>query len=205
MKRKLLGALCIGVLSATSAMATVMDATFTGTFSTGATFSGSFSYDTSLYPSSNSTFDHNGALQDFSVTSTFFQSVIGTSTVTIQGQNDFRVFGDDYQNGANGYDGMQVIAQWAPSSFFTIDLDFPLGTYASNDLPTSLPALSQATAKQAFFTWNTGAYAIQGTLTSFKATPEATAPVPETATWMMMIAGFGAVGASLRRRRVAFA
>jgi hypothetical protein len=36
-------------------------------------------------------------------------------------------------------------------------------------------------------------------------TPNATAPVPEVATWAMMIAGFGLAGTALRRRRTAVA
>ena len=36
---------------------------------------------------------------------------------------------------------------------------------------------------------------------SFSVTSEATAPVPEPATWAMMIAGFGLMGATMRRRR----
>ena len=36
---------------------------------------------------------------------------------------------------------------------------------------------------------------------SITITPAATAPVPEVATWAMMIAGFGLAGAALRRRR----
>jgi PEP-CTERM motif len=45
------------------------------------------------------------------------------------------------------------------------------------------------------------------TLDSFKLSQlqATTAPVPEAATWMMMIAGFGIVGASLRRKRAGIA
>jgi PEP-CTERM motif len=45
------------------------------------------------------------------------------------------------------------------------------------------------------------------TLDSFKLSQlqATTAPVPEAATWMMMIAGFGVVGASLRRKRAGLA
>lgn len=56
------------------------------------------------------------------------------------------------------------------------------------------------------FTQLTGTYSLVGTNATGAATVIfATAGVPEPATWLTMILGFGLIGATIRRRRVAFA
>jgi hypothetical protein len=90
---------------------------------------------------------------------------------------------------------------------FVIDgiFDFnrdPTGTARSNDLITQLvplSAFSDRTLSVGFFNYNT-LYMV-GFHGQVEESSLITTPAPETASWMMMLAGFGLIGAAKRYRR----
>ena len=81
---------------------------------------------------------------------------------------------------------------------------FDLGYFYSTPGDTVFTGMADATYRQVpggcSVLWNAGAEDLCGWL-NFKLTYDYTPPVPEPATWAMMLSGFSLTGAALRRRR----
>lgn len=81
---------------------------------------------------------------------------------------------------------------------------FDLGYFSSAPDDTVFSGMPNASYRQVpagcSVQWNPGAEDLCGWL-NFKLTYDYTPPVPEPATWAMMLIGFTAIGAALRRRR----
>lgn len=81
---------------------------------------------------------------------------------------------------------------------------FDLGYFSSAPGDTVFSGMAGASYRQVpagcSVLWNPGAEDLCGWL-NFKLTYDYTPPVPEPATWAMMLTGFATIGAALRRRR----
>jgi hypothetical protein len=116
--------------------------------------------------------------------------VAGSLTANyFRGRSEFGVFGDDQV--AITVSGGQVTA--ADYYWYTSNLYFSISKNS-----TSIPQIAD---------FNSGQYAESRTLDTFESIPTTfkTAPapgVPEPASWAMLIAGFGLVGAAMRRRAI---
>lgn len=109
--------------------------------------------------------------------------------------------------GINGSTSGSVNGSTQTGAVITYTSDFlNFNSTTVRDFALSLSAITSLVQNS-----NAGLHAPNGNLRSFKATAtgsfssEPLPVVPEPATWAMMIAGFGLLGVSLRRRRVAVA
>ena len=89
---------------------------------------------------------------------------------------------------------------WHPLSYMaaTISYDRGFTVTTASDMVTREPPCYPWTAPCVSYSVGSARLVLNAT---FVSSDDGTAPVPEPATWVMMIAGFGLVGATLRTRR----
>lgn len=209
--RSLLAGALLG-LAASSASAQVIHVDFTGNLNilyygnqTGA-FTGHFSYNAaSLTHDSDGNF--TAATVDFGVDSPILDSLYGVGNKPggsgeVTYQSDWQGSGVDHMSFTFSFSG-------SPYSQFTVDLNYPLGTFGDDShLPTSIPNFEMPGASNNIAFSDTYGDLTFGHLTGITSIVRPSLPppppsVPEPASWAMMLAGFGAIGATMRRRRVA--
>lgn len=96
----------------------------------------------------------------------------------------------------NGAAGETLTLQFGNDMFGSVVLDNDLSTFQTFVIPTALPFIALVIGS------TSGAFTVDNIVYD---RPAEWGPVPEPATWAMMLAGFGLAGAGLRRRRMRLA
>ncbi|WP_083276895.1 PEPxxWA-CTERM sorting domain-containing protein [Sphingobium phenoxybenzoativorans] len=161
-------------------------------FANGTSFFGTISYDSDFLPSATS------------ATTATYTAIPGLFSINIGGfsasLNSFNAFVRDDDGGPD--DDMYVFSSplpgvdgnSSPYSWNLLFADSSKTQVTSTGLPEAIPALGSH-----YTSFNISGGKEQSA--SFGSTSLAVSAVPEPATWLLMIAGFGAAGAMLRRRR----
>ena len=191
-----MGAIAIGLASSSMAATITYTLTGNGTATIGATTqSGAFTA-TGIGDTANVTFPFGGNIPIVPLSS--FAVAFGTNVYTAT--NAIRFF--DNRNVS--------IAGFTDTTTQDI-FDFTSVAFAAYNSVSNIGPIAVGTNFTSVIATNAGALTFANTsLTnlSFRAVTGAVTPVPEAATWTMMIAGFGLAGVALRRRskvRVTFA
>lgn len=162
---------------------------FTGSFSSplvpnGTAFAGSLAYDSEAPATAVNAFDKR-------------YSFVGPLTLTIGAVDYSGAFTAFASKSPFGPEGIGFSLALPGNAIFTLNFANLSGVVVDFKLPASAaayPGLANAGLSNAQFQGNFGTAAVTASALS----PSA---VPEAATWVMMIAGFGAAGTAMRRRR----
>jgi hypothetical protein len=195
-------ALAAAVASHAEAMVTVtLSGTQTGSSFANAdtSFTASFVFDetqttpTSTYSDAQSVEAQYAALQSITFTSGGISQTLVASPTT---QANYGIF--DSMASGNG-DAIQVNIQDSNYNYLSLSFRGDYQTLTTAAL-TSPIAFNPSTTSNFYYEDSDGDF-YQGNISPYSIQVPAAAAVPEPATWVMMIGGFGMIGLGLRRRR----